>query len=393
MSTDNANQSSAAATTSGSSKSAAPQQGARTNTGARPSNGGTKTASAAPQSSATPAVRTQPDASSVPAQPSLNSVQAREAAKQQFMRMQSPAKQAAAAALEAHRKAQGQAATATQEQVEEADNGAETGKPDPTDTRFERARRALLRDGLKESDLKAISRRALIARGLAAAERQANSDRDRAELDRLRKATGQTAATKEGQGSLPRAATEPQNGVPTVAALFGELTNSIKEEDPEIAQRLQAALEAKLGPILSELAQRREEPADDGAGATAVEAAFAKVAESFPALAGNDKLRAELLDEAEAVSALPGWQYPGATPEEALTEVFSRLLRGRRIDELGVGEHNDEQRGSAQHGQMDVSSVSTPQRTSPKNAREEAKQLFISLGGQDRERVLAGGAR
>lgn len=367
-----------------------------------------------PQGSTTPSTPTQtvPEPvppGSIPKTPEARSLNMRsEAAKHArdlFTKKKQPQvayEQARAAQVAA------QAAAAPQQQANdeqaEAASAAPASKPDPTDTRYERARRAFLKAGILDVvEAGKPQRDQFIRRGLNLAEKQRSADRERNETQTNQKAA--SAAEPAGQGSRASTSTGTPSRVPPVSVDFDALTAGFADEGEEFREKVKAALKGAISPVLDELAQLRAQRAENGqaAGADGMTAAFkdarAKLTETFPDLADDDDFgRVIRWADKHDLANDPDVSYEGATPEEQAMGILAASARAIGLRSKGAGERaesDDEQQGAASAGFMDVTGGGTtaPQRRAPSNeavsAYNDARNMFLELGTPRRDRILA----
>jgi hypothetical protein len=122
---------------------------------------------------------------------------------------------------------------------------------DPANTKFERARRALLREGvMKDDEIRKLDRRDAIRRGLKLERAQ---NHRAAEFARLK---AEAQKTDQGSTGASSGATQSRVATPSDDAWLVDLFAKLDITDDPAAQ---ATLKAQLSPVLAERAQLRAE--------------------------------------------------------------------------------------------------------------------------------------
>lgn len=258
---------------------------------------------------------------------------------------------------------------------EQAPAQPEQSKPDPLDTRYERARRAFLRSGWTEGEfLEKVGqdKESILRRGLKLARTQ---DRQAAEY----------AATKrgdagKGQGSPSAAAASTSSNVQAPAA-----TNGLAEllARPEIAAnpKVKAAIEAALSPVLAEQERLRAEleQRSQGSDANQVQRVLevrAELSKSVEELGDNDDWQ-DTLAVVEKIGDLP--KYAGWDTDKA---VLRTLILDAAQLALGVGERAQiapvAPHGAAQRGMVDMSGRNPARPPTPADPHAAAREQFVA---------------
>lgn len=243
--------------------------------------------------------------------------------------------------------------TATQVVADEENNGADPApnEKDPTETRYERSRRAFLRAGWKEDEFRKLDRQEAIRRGIKLERKQ---NRQAEEF-----AKAKTEASKKGESSQAQSAGETQSRVatPPDESLLAELFTSIGiADDPEA----QAALRAKLSPVLSERAQlkrdleqrSREAEGSDANQLARVERARTRVAETIPELADDDDFKSHVAPVIAALAATP--RFAAASTDDAVLEDLIATATRLALEEVGESAGPTSEHGAPGRGFMDM---------------------------------------
>jgi hypothetical protein len=261
-------------------------------------------------------------------------------------------------------------------------------KTDPLDTRFERARAALLRTGaLTDAEIHAMDRQKVIRRGLKV---KRQLDWQAADFARLK-----SEAERKGESSQAASNGATLSGVPAPAddPLLAELLTALDLADDPAAK---AALSAKLSPVLSERAQLKRDLEQrshaNGSDANQIERCKrvrTQLAESIPEAADDDDWKRHVEPAIVQLAALP--RFAGADRDDAvLRDLFETATR-MSLEEVGERDRSTWSNGSASAGAMETSSVSS---SAPRSVAsvpreltaEQAKQAALNQFKANRQR-------
>lgn len=250
----------------------------------------------------------------------------------------------------------------------EAEASTETKNTDPTNTRYERARRAMLRDGWKDDEFRKLDREEAIRRGL---KREREQNRQAAAI-----ADAKRAAERKVQSSPADAAVSASSNADASAhdRLAELLTKHGIDEDPQA----KADLEALLKPILasqplSETKQRLQK-------------VRAELSASIPELSSEDDWQDVGL-VMDRIGNLP--KYADA---QSNLDTLRMLVRDATMLALDVGERAFDApvalHGAASRGVIDVTSSRSGSRGTPADPNAEGRRRFV-MGMQDYMRGMA----
>lgn len=275
-----------------------------------------------------------------------------------------------------------------QPEAQEPTAQPEATKPDPTNTRYERARRAMLAEGLDIEKFDG-SRQQAIRHGLKMAARQADRAKEAAELAAYRsgaKPEGGQGAQRDSQGQLVTTGTD-QSPVD-----LDKLTAPLAEYGDEVVSTAKGALKSALDIKDREIAQLRAQAAQNAVESSpdvrsALNEARAKVAEMIPALADDDDFQ-EMVEfiKQTRLDQSPHLQLEGASRTEQAIAVFTAAARALGHESVAVGERVSTSRpqGAAGRGAVDVggSSRHEPTQSDPKKeAVQRAMDVFNRYRG------------
>lgn len=232
-----------------------------------------------------------------------------------------------------------------------------TQEKDPTETRYERSRRAFLRAGWKEDEFRKLDKPEAIRRGIKL-ERQQNR-----QATEFAKAKADTQ--KKGESSQESSTGETQSRVaaPSDESLLAELFASLDIADDPQAQ---AALRAKLSPVLSEraklkgeLEQRSRETAGFDANQIArMQRAREQVAESIPELADDDDFKEHVAPVMVALAATP--RFAAASSDDAVLRNLIDTAARLALEEVGESAEPTLKHGAPGRGFVDMKGPSGP---------------------------------
>jgi hypothetical protein len=241
-------------------------------------------------------------------------------------------------------------AAATQEQPngEQSPAGRNT---DPTETRYERARRAILRTGvMKDDEFRKLDKQDAIRRGLKL-ERQQNRQA-------AAHAAAQDASQRKGQGSPPAtAASASSNASAPAQNGLAELLDKLGLKDDAEARAL---LDSHLSPVMSENARLKAELEQKAAGerpdanqVKRVETQRQAITQSLGVDLQDDEDWNDVLEMAQRMSVHPKYEDAltnDATLNALLTEAVQHVL------EVDAGERAKPAvpQGAAQRGLVET---------------------------------------
>jgi hypothetical protein len=239
------------------------------------------------------------------------------------------------------------------EQPAASESQPEQTNTDPTETRYERARRAFLRNGWKDDEFRKLDRDQAIRRGLKL-ERQQN--RQAAEYARLK-----TEVDRKGETASDAAAGGTRSGVPSPSAV-DRLTELLSKHGLDDDPQLKGEFTSVLSPLLEEIAelkaavQRSRAEGSEADQLDRMNRARSELSKTFPDIAEDDEFEG-LLHTALALKDSP--QFAGYDSDES---VLLRLLTAaaRALDLEQVGERDNGatwSNGSASSGSVDRSSA------------------------------------
>jgi hypothetical protein len=272
----------------------------------------------------------------------------------------------------------------------------ERGKPDPTNTRYERARRAFLRIGQDIDEIKGTRDQA-IRRGLNLADLQDQSARDHAELDRRRKA--EESAGKQGGSSTVSTSGEALSGAPAPSVDFDRATERFRDEGEDFRSRVKDFAQDLTAPLLARIAQLEQRSQTSQANGSEGQAEYraqvrTQASALIPDLADNDEYRRVLeVIQRHGLDKAPELMLDGATAVEqglAVVVAGARLL-GHSPGPVGERDRSTWSNGSASSGAMETSSVSS---SAPRSVAsvpreltaEQAKQAALNQFKANRQR-------
>lgn len=275
------------------------------------------------------------------------------------------------------------------EQVDDQQSSAASDVTDPTDTRYERARAALLRVGEKADAIAKMDKADVIRRGLKAKRILDRAASKEAENQALRK---QLNTAREGGSSTATVNDGPQSRVPPSLADFGKPAEPLKKYLDSLPDEDKAEAIAATSPLLAELAQARaaiersQANGSEGSDADLMAKARAKLTERIPDLADDDEFQ-DVLKEASAIAGSRVYQ-DAATRSEKWERVISDAAQ--RLDLEFVGEHEQPivPQGAARRGMLDVSHVNgaaargQQKELTPEQAKEQAIARFEARQAQ-----------
>lgn len=255
---------------------------------------------------------------------------------------------------------------------------------DPAETRYERARRAMLRSGFKEDEFRKLDRQEAIRRGLKL-ERQQNRQA-------AAHAAAQEANQRKGQGSPPAAAASASSNAPAPAQNgLAELLDKLGLKDDAEAQAL---LEKHLSPVLSENARLKAEIEQKAAGeqpdanqVKRVEAARQELAKSLGADLQDDDDWREVLLMADRISDHPKYR-DALTDDTALSALLSDAARISLEIEVGERHAAAMLQGAARNGLVETSG----QRATTPVAGRSVQDVGAELFAQRMQQLVTGAA-
>lgn len=278
------------------------------------------------------------------------------------------------------------AAEEEQPEAQEPTAQPEATKPDPTNTRYERARRAMLAEGLDIEKFDGTRQQA-IRHGLKMAGRQAERAKEAAELAAYRsgaKSEGGQGAQRDEQGNLVTAGTDQS------PADLDKLLAPLAEYGDEVASAAKGQLKSVLELKDREIAQLRAQAAQSKVESSpeiisALHEARAKVAEMIPAVADDDDFR-EMVEfiKQTRLDQSPHLQLEGATRTEQAIAVFTAAARALGHESVGVAERASASRpqGAAGRGAVDVGGssrheapTSDPKKVAVQRAMDRLNQM------------------
>jgi len=263
-------------------------------------------------------------------------------------------------------------ATPALEQPKASDKPAEGRNTDPAESRYERARRAMLRSGWKDDEFRKLDKQEATRRGLKL-ERQLN-----------RQATAfaatQSDASKKGQGSPQTAAASTSSNVQAPASDgLAELFKQLGVDGDSEAQEL---IQKHLSPVLSENARLKAEleqrdPAEglDVNQAKRLGDVRAQLSESIAELSDNDEWQ-DVLVAMTRIGDLP--RYADATSNDVTLAKLVRDAAALALD-IDVGERDQpgEPQTGARHGVVDTNG-SRPSHAGPVTPYDRERAAFAA---------------
>lgn len=253
----------------------------------------------------------------------------------------------------------------------------QTRERDPANTKYERARRAFLRAGVKEAEFRKIDRDEAIRRGIKLERQQ---DQRAAEVARLK-----AAAEKKGQGSTGSSTGETQSRVatPSDESLLTELFTKLDLVDDPAAQ---ATLKSLLSPVLAERAQLRDRDSErnsaegsDANQALRIQTVRTALSETIPELSDNDDFLNHVAPAMQALAATTP-RFARANVDDGVLRELMQAAAFVALEEVGERREPAEPRSVAGRGFMD--SPGHTRRSGAKGARSERDEFMAQVTAQ-----------